>query len=188
MIDASATPRSALEPAADSDRVRENWHAALPALPKRDDSDSGRLKDMLPDLLHALAEGGAGDSALHIREAIVDGRIDADRCSAFRWREIRRRSGRARSTWAFAGPGVADRRARHALASLAHRHRHVCRRPVVDVAIAVRRLGPRLLPVLRIVAGVHRSTRRRRARCAARSARRLGAAIAPLRLLRERRR
>ena len=38
---------------------------------QRDNRHSARLKDILPPICTALAEGGAGDSALHIRDAIA---------------------------------------------------------------------------------------------------------------------
>jgi FdhE protein len=62
-----------LEPSAALDK----WRRGLPALRNEPVSIPTVLNNILPELCTALAEGGAADSALHIRDAILDKRIDA---------------------------------------------------------------------------------------------------------------
>jgi len=57
--------------------VVEKWRRGVPALRNERVPIPNGLKDTLPDLCNALAEGGATDSAIHIRDAILDRRIDA---------------------------------------------------------------------------------------------------------------
>ena len=54
------------------------WDRGLPALYNEPITLPPRLKDALRPLCTVLAEGGAGDSALHIRDALATGSIDAD--------------------------------------------------------------------------------------------------------------
>jgi FdhE protein len=56
--------------------LEEKWRRALPALRNEPVPIPDRLKDTLPSFCDALAEGGAGDSALHIRDALLHGQID----------------------------------------------------------------------------------------------------------------
>ena len=78
MIDAASalddTPRVPLSAAA----VAENWLRGLPALRGEVIVIPPALKAMLGPLCTALADGGAGESALHIGDAIAAGDIDAD--------------------------------------------------------------------------------------------------------------
>jgi hypothetical protein len=58
--------------------VSEKWQRGLPALRNERIAIPPGLKDILPPLCTALAECGAGESALHIRDAIASRDIDAD--------------------------------------------------------------------------------------------------------------
>jgi FdhE protein len=58
--------------------AREKWHRGLPALRSETISIPPGLNRFLPPLCTALAECGAGESALHIRDAITSKNIDAD--------------------------------------------------------------------------------------------------------------
>jgi hypothetical protein len=58
--------------------IREKWTRGLPALRNEPVAIPPGLKDILPPLCTALAECGAGESALHIRDAIAANHIDAD--------------------------------------------------------------------------------------------------------------
>lgn len=57
--------------------VLEKWGRGLPALRNLIVPIPEFLKDLLPEFCNTLIEGGAGDSALHIRDALVRGDIDA---------------------------------------------------------------------------------------------------------------
>jgi FdhE protein len=77
MLDATAAlgePSAPLEPSA----TAGNWQKGLPALRNEAVAIPAELKRILPPICTALAEGGAGDSALHIGGAIASGDIDAD--------------------------------------------------------------------------------------------------------------
>lgn len=77
MLDATTAlgePSAPLEPASTAGK----WHKGLPALRNEVVAIPAELKRILPPICTALAEGGAGDSALHIGEAIASGDIDAD--------------------------------------------------------------------------------------------------------------
>ena len=78
MLDASAgleTGETApLTPAS----IRERWSRGLPALRNEAIPIPPRLKEILLPICTALAECGAGASALHIRDAIAAQGIDAD--------------------------------------------------------------------------------------------------------------
>ncbi len=78
MLDASAalngTAAAGLTPAA----TRGKWQRGVPALRNESSPIPPVLKEFLTPLCVALAECGAGESALHIRDAIADKDIDAD--------------------------------------------------------------------------------------------------------------
>jgi hypothetical protein len=57
--------------------AKEKWRRGVPALRNEEVPAPEALKDLLPDFCTAIAEGGAGDSALHIRDALLHGDIDA---------------------------------------------------------------------------------------------------------------
>ncbi len=57
--------------------VLGKWSRGLPALRNEAIPIPDALKDILPALCDALAHGGAGDSAAHIRDALTGGEIDA---------------------------------------------------------------------------------------------------------------
>jgi formate dehydrogenase formation protein len=57
--------------------VIEKWRRELPALRHVIVPIPQFLKELLPEFCSTLAEGGAGDSARHIREALTKGDIDA---------------------------------------------------------------------------------------------------------------
>jgi len=61
-----------------ADSTLEKWRRGLPALRNEVVPIPPGLRDILPLLCTALAEGGAGESALHIRDAITTQGIDAD--------------------------------------------------------------------------------------------------------------
>jgi FdhE protein len=58
--------------------IAEKWRRGLPALRNEVIPIPSALKAILPPLCEALAEGGGGESALNIRDAIAAQRIDAD--------------------------------------------------------------------------------------------------------------
>lgn len=58
--------------------IAAKWERGVPALHNESIAIPPRLKDALRSLCTVLAEGGAGDSALHIRDALASGSIDAD--------------------------------------------------------------------------------------------------------------
>ena len=58
--------------------IAAKWARGVPALHNEPIAIPPRLKDALRPLCTVLAEGGAGDSALHIRDALLTGSIDAD--------------------------------------------------------------------------------------------------------------
>ena len=58
--------------------THDKWRRGLPALRNEAIAIPSGLKDILPPLCTALAEGGAGDSAVHIRDAITGHSIDAE--------------------------------------------------------------------------------------------------------------
>jgi FdhE protein len=58
--------------------IRERWARGLPALRNEAIPIPPRLKEILLPICTALAECGAGESALHIRDAIAAQGIDAD--------------------------------------------------------------------------------------------------------------
>jgi FdhE protein len=78
MLDAlaglEAMPPAALAAAS----MHEKWKRGLPALRNVAIAIPPGLKDILLPLCTVLAEGGAGESALHIRDAIAAKDIDAD--------------------------------------------------------------------------------------------------------------
>ncbi len=78
MLDASAgleaVETAPLTPAS----MRQRWARGLPALRNEAIPIPPRLKDILLPICTALAECGAGESVLHIRDAIAAQSIDAD--------------------------------------------------------------------------------------------------------------
>ncbi|MSO56735.1 MAG: formate dehydrogenase accessory protein FdhE [Acidobacteria bacterium] len=56
--------------------VEDKWRRSLPALRNEYVPIPDSLKETLPSFCGALAEAGAGDSALHIRDALLHGHID----------------------------------------------------------------------------------------------------------------
>jgi FdhE protein len=58
--------------------IRERWARGLPALRNEAIAIPPRLKEILLPICTALADCGAGESALHIRDAIAAQGIDAD--------------------------------------------------------------------------------------------------------------
>ena len=77
MLDA-ASALDGTQPAALTASIAEKWRRGLPALRNEVIPMPPGLKAILPPLCEALAEGGAGESALNIRDAIAAQRIDAD--------------------------------------------------------------------------------------------------------------
>ncbi len=78
MIDATAALEDVPPASIPTASILEKWHRGLPALRNEALQMPSGLKDVLPRLCTALAEGGAGESALHIRDAITTQHIDAD--------------------------------------------------------------------------------------------------------------
>ena len=77
-IDASNATDARLPVTLTADSILAKWERGLPALWNEVVPIPSALKDVLPKLCNALAECGAGDSAVHIRDAIVAKAIDAD--------------------------------------------------------------------------------------------------------------
>src|SRR5688572_24871104 len=78
MLDASAGLAGAAPAPFATSSIREKWTRGLPVLRNETVAIPAALKDVLPPLCTALAECGAGDRALHIRDAIAAKDIDAD--------------------------------------------------------------------------------------------------------------
>jgi FdhE protein len=77
-LDATAAIHDTQPFTASSAAILEKWVRGLPALRNEVIIIPPALKDFLVPLCEALAEGGAGDSVLHIRDAIAAKAIDAD--------------------------------------------------------------------------------------------------------------
>src|SRR5688572_1299446 len=77
-IDASNSLDERLPLAVSPESILAKWERGLPALRNEVIPIPSASKDVLPELCNALAECGAGDSAVHIRDAIVAKAIDAD--------------------------------------------------------------------------------------------------------------
>ena len=77
-LDAAASIGTAQPFTASSAAIVSKWARGLPALRNEIIGIPAALKDFLVPICEALAEGGAGDSALHIRDAITAKAIDAD--------------------------------------------------------------------------------------------------------------
>lgn len=78
MLDAAAALNGAERAVITAAAMGEKWQRGLPALRNEAIAIPPALKDILPPLCTALAEGGAGESALHIRDAITATGIDAN--------------------------------------------------------------------------------------------------------------
>jgi formate dehydrogenase maturation protein FdhE len=78
MLDASAALETVETAAFAPASIHEQWARGLPALRDRAIPIPPRLKEILLPICTALAECGAGDSALHVRDAIAAQGIDAD--------------------------------------------------------------------------------------------------------------
>lgn len=65
-------------PLLSSDAVFGKWVRGVPAFRRETTPIPPRLKEALPALCRALVEGGAGEAAEHIRDALAQGAIDAD--------------------------------------------------------------------------------------------------------------
>jgi FdhE protein len=78
MLDASAGLAGTIPATFTAAAMREKWTRGLPALRNEAIAIPAALKGILLPLCTALAECGAGESALHIRDAIAASRIDAD--------------------------------------------------------------------------------------------------------------
>lgn len=78
LIDAAADLDDADMPSIDLQPISAKWTRGLPVLRNESIVIPSRAKTILPALCSALAEGGAGDSAVHIGAAIAAGSIDAD--------------------------------------------------------------------------------------------------------------
>jgi len=78
LIDAAAQLRQPVPPGLTPETVIGKWRRGLPALRNEPVPIPDSLaKDLLPAICSALADGGAGDSAGHIRDALLHGHIDA---------------------------------------------------------------------------------------------------------------
>jgi FdhE protein len=78
MIDAASALEEAPPALGPAARITGKWGRGVPALRNEIVVIPPRLKQMLGPLCTALADGGAGESALHIGDAIAAGNIDAD--------------------------------------------------------------------------------------------------------------
>ena len=66
----------AMPPAVEARVVRDKWARGVPALRNETVPIPDTLVAILPALCDMLAQGGAGDSAAHIRDALTGGEID----------------------------------------------------------------------------------------------------------------
>jgi hypothetical protein len=78
MLDASAALDETVPATFTAESTREKWRRGLPALWNEAITIPAGLKDFLLPLCAALAECGAGESAIRIRDAIAAHHIDAD--------------------------------------------------------------------------------------------------------------
>jgi FdhE protein len=78
MLDASTALKTVETASVRPAAIHERWARGLPALRNEAIAIPPRLKEILLPICTALAECGAGDSALHIRDAIAGNGIDAD--------------------------------------------------------------------------------------------------------------
>jgi FdhE protein len=78
MIEAALALEQAPPPSFPWAAVADKWARGLPALRNEKIVIPPALKDVLGPLCRALADGGAGESAMHIGDAIAAGDIDAD--------------------------------------------------------------------------------------------------------------
>jgi hypothetical protein len=76
ILDAAALLDEAVLPTLTPASVEEKWRRGLPALRNEHVAIPDPLKHTLPSFCGALAEAGAGDSARHIRDALLHGQID----------------------------------------------------------------------------------------------------------------
>ena len=65
-------------PLISSDAVFGKWMRGVPAFRNEVTPIPPRLKEALPALCRALVEGGAGEAAEHVRDALANGAIDPD--------------------------------------------------------------------------------------------------------------
>jgi hypothetical protein len=77
VLDASVRINPADLPGQPAPAILEKLRRGLPALRGENVQIPSFLKEIVPLLCTALAEGGAGDSVLHIRDAVVNGDVDA---------------------------------------------------------------------------------------------------------------
>ena len=73
-VELGRTPLAPLFP----DAVAERWRRGLPALRNEYVAVPAPLKTLIPALCDVLADGGAGEAARHIKDAIVAGDLDAE--------------------------------------------------------------------------------------------------------------
>jgi len=77
LVDATAQLDDPWPPTLTPEAIAEKWRRGVPALRNQQVPIPGSLQALVVPLCTALAEGGAGDAALHIRDAIAHGHIDA---------------------------------------------------------------------------------------------------------------
>ena len=156
MLDATVALGNASPAALTAESILENWRKGLPAARNEVIAIPGGLKDILPPICTALAEGGAGESASHIGKAITNGDIDADSLLSV---SLARNQKAIRTSALHMGfsPDLVWLIGELGSAPLANRLVIVDRQWTIDDG---RSLGPRVLPVLRLMAGLHRSPRR----------------------------
>ena len=77
LIDASARLNDPSPPTLTPDTMAEKWRRGVPALRNEPVPIPETLKALIAPLCTTLAEGGAGDAALHIRDAVAHTHIDA---------------------------------------------------------------------------------------------------------------
>lgn len=77
ILDAASSLDDAALPDLPSATVLDRWRRGLPALRNETIAIPPSLGNALPALCNTLVSGGAGDSILHIRDAILHGHIDA---------------------------------------------------------------------------------------------------------------
>ena len=78
LVDASAGLDDVTPLTVSSESIRDKRLRGLPAMRNERVTIPANLKEILPPICRALAEGGAGDSARHIEHALLDKTLDAD--------------------------------------------------------------------------------------------------------------
>ena len=154
MLDAGESLDEPLPQTLEAAMVFDKWRRGLPALHNERVAIPDSLKTALPGFCEALVEGGAGDSAAHLLDALRRGEIDA---GSLLNASLGRNQKAIRTSSLHMGfaPDLVWLLGELAAAPLAH---HLQAR-LTDLPDAIgarggEHLGPRLLSVLWILAGL----------------------------------